>query len=257
MPEVGPGFIGFDDAVVVGIGDKGVAVREPACEGDTAESQAADFAGERSYNCTRSRVRDLNRPIVVLIRNENVTVLKQFSGIGIVKLIRATAGDAGRSILPGDGLIVPDFDHALVGLVSNEHISGRQKGVLHRRVELVKAETGYAKLAILPDNLAGLIHKQHPVVCNSIWGIRVDSRWYAGAGHQSKFAHSFGIVGADYRVGREIFWTDSKMPDDVTSTINFNNAVVKLIGDKNVASVVEFAVCDRHSGRGKNEGDTK
>jgi hypothetical protein len=45
VPEVGSGFIGFDDAVVVGIGDEGVAVREPACEGDSAEGYAADGAG--------------------------------------------------------------------------------------------------------------------------------------------------------------------------------------------------------------------
>ena len=80
MPEVGSGFIGFDDAAVVGVGDEGVAVRKPAGEGDAAEGDVVDGAGERSYNLTRSLVRDLNRAVVVLIRNENMTVLKQFSG---------------------------------------------------------------------------------------------------------------------------------------------------------------------------------
>jgi len=47
------------------------------------------------------------------------------------------------------------------------------------------------------------------------------------------------------------------VPDDFTSGINFNNAVIKLIGDKNVASVVEFTVGGRDSGRAENEGDTE
>ena len=217
-----------------------MAVRKPAGEGDAAEGEVADGAGRTSYNLTRSLVRDLNRAVVVLIRNENMTVLKQFSGVGIVKLTWANADDAGLSVLPGDGLIVPDFDHALVGLVGNEHISVRQKGVLAPRVELVRAGAGYPKLAVLPNNVAGPIHQQNTVVCNSIWDCRDDSRRYAGARHQGKSTHSFGIVRADYRVGREIAWTVSKVPDDFTSGINFNNAVIKLIGDKNVASVVEF-----------------
>jgi hypothetical protein len=91
----------------------------------------------------------------------------------------------------------------------------------------------------------------------SFWGVRIDSRWYAGARHQGKFAHSFGIVGSDYRVGREILWTVSKVPDDATSRTNFNNAVIKLIGNKNVAWVVEFAGGGRDSGRAENEGDTE
>ena len=70
--------------------------------------------------------------------------------VGIVKLIWANAGDAGLSVLPGDGLIASDFDHALVGLVSNQHIPVRQKGVLNGRVELVRAGAGYPKLAVLP-----------------------------------------------------------------------------------------------------------
>src|SRR5260370_41661905 len=128
--------MGFGDGDVGGGGDEGVAVREPACEGDAAEGHAADGAGERGYNLTRSLVRDLNRAVVVLIRNENVTVLKQFSGVGIVKLTWANAGDAGLSVLPGDGLIAPDFDHPLVCLVSNAHISVRHTVVLNGRVRV-------------------------------------------------------------------------------------------------------------------------
>src|SRR5258708_32055928 len=86
VPEVSSGFIGFDDAAVVGVGDEGVAVRDPACEGDAAEGDAADGAGERGDNLTRRLLRDLNRAVVVLIRNENVTVLNEFSGVVIVKL---------------------------------------------------------------------------------------------------------------------------------------------------------------------------
>ena len=257
MPEVGSGFIGFDDAAVIGVGDEGVSAREPACEGDAAEGYAADRAGECGYNFTRSPVRDLNRAVVVLVRNENVAVLKQFSGVGIVKLTWAHASDAGLSVLPGDSLIVSDFDHALIGLVSNEHIPVRQKGVLHGRIELVRAGAGYPKMAVLPDNVAGLIDQQNTVVCNPIWDCRDDSRRYAGARHQGKCAHSFGIIGADNRAGREIGWTVSKVPDDFTSVIDLNNAVIKLIGDKNVASLVEFAVCGRDSGRAENEGDTE
>src|SRR5260370_3191338 len=124
--------MGFGDGDVGGGGDEGVAVREPACEGDAAEGHAADGAGERGYNLTRSRVRDLNRAVVVLIRNENETVLKQFSGVGVVKLTWANAGDAGLSELPCDGLIAPYFDQAIFALVGNKPISLLQKGVLHR-----------------------------------------------------------------------------------------------------------------------------
>ena len=256
MPEIGSGFIGFDDAAVIGVGDEGVSVREPAGEGDAAEGYTADRAGEGSYNFTRNPVRDLNRAVVVLIRNENVPVLQQFSGVGIAKLTGAITSDAGLSVVPGDALIESDFDHALVGLVSNEYIPVGQKGVLHGRIELVMAGAAYSKPAVLPDNLAVFIDQQNTVVRNPVWEVRVDHRGYASARHQGKCAYPFGIIGTDYRVGRGIHWTDSKVPDDVTSVINLNNAIIKLIGDKNVAWSVEFAG-SRDSSRTENEGGTE
>src|SRR5262249_25866516 len=73
VPEVAPGFIGFDDAAIVGVGDEHVAVREPAGNGHTAKGYTASLC-VRVHNRAWSDVRDFQHLVVVLVGDEDVAV---------------------------------------------------------------------------------------------------------------------------------------------------------------------------------------
>src|SRR5258708_17996678 len=143
--------IDFDNAVVVGVGEQRVAVGQPTRESDTADGAPG---GKRLDDLARSGVRNLDRAVVVLVRDKNIAVGQQLGVVGIVELVVAIAHDAILPILPHDRVVdAPHFDDPLIALIGDEHVSARQISVLHRRVELVGAEAGDAELAILPNDV--------------------------------------------------------------------------------------------------------
>ena len=108
MPEVGSGFIGFDDAAVVGVGDEGVAVGEPAGKGHTAEGYTASLC-VRVHDSAWSGVRDFKGLVVVLVGDEDVSSGEQFCGVGIVESV----------VLPHDDFIgATHLDDATVSLIA-------------------------------------------------------------------------------------------------------------------------------------------
>ena len=243
MPKIGPGLIGFDDATVVGVGDERVAIGEPARKGHTAEEHAAGLY-IRVHDSAWSGVRDFKGLVVGLVGDEDVSIDKQFGGVGVVESI----------VLPHDGLIgATHLDDAIVSLIGDQHmivpIRLRQICVLHRNAELIEPRTSDAECSILPDDVVLLVHEHHAIVDATIRG---RAQWFGaarrpGTRHESKRVHSFGIVGANNRVRRNIGGTVSKMPDDVTRRVNLDDAVVELIRNKNIARLIKSALGARGS----------
>ena len=73
VPEVGSGFIGFDDTAVVGVGNEHVIVREAAGKGHTAERHAAGLC-VRVYDSAWDGVRDFKGLVVVLVGDQDVSI---------------------------------------------------------------------------------------------------------------------------------------------------------------------------------------
>src|SRR3984893_3010099 len=69
LPDVVVEAIHFNDPVVIGIGKEGIAVGEPAGEGDAA---GGSVDGKRGDDVTRSGVRDLDGAVVVLVGDKNM-----------------------------------------------------------------------------------------------------------------------------------------------------------------------------------------
>src|SRR3989441_5823100 len=246
--------IDFDDATVVGVSEQSIAVGEPA-----RESEAADrpVGAKGRDDAARGGVRDLDGAVVVLVGDEDVAVSEQLGGVGIVELVGTIAGDAVLPILPHDGVVrTSHLDDALVALIGDEDVSARQIGVLHRRVELIGSESGDAELPVLPDDVAAAVHEVHAVVDTAgLFAVHGGAGGDAGARHQSKVAHALG-VGAGDRVRRGVARTVSKLPDDVACRIDFDDAIVELIGDEDVARLVEFASGAHDRSSAENQADT-
>jgi hypothetical protein len=86
------------DADVVGVGDQGVTVGQPAGERGPAQLRAGraavlpdDVAGAGH----------LDDPVVVLVGDQDVAV-GQFRGVGVAELVELVADDAGLAVLPHD-----------------------------------------------------------------------------------------------------------------------------------------------------------
>ncbi len=172
-----------------------------------------------------------------------MAVGEQLGGVGIVELVRTNADDAVLAILPNDGVVrTPHFDDALIALIGDEHISARQIGVLHRRVELVGAEAGDAELAILPNDVAIRVDEEHTVInAAGLLAVRGPAGRDAGARHQGEVPDALGVVGADDRARGGVARTVSKLPDDVASRIDFDDPIVELVGNEDIAGLIEFA----------------
>jgi len=165
VPEVGPSFIGFDDAAVVGVGDEGIAVGEAAGKGHTAEGDAAGLC-IGVHDSARHGVRDFKGLVVVLVGDEDVSIFEQFGGVGIVQSV----------VLPHDGLVgAAHLDDATVSLIRDQHmivpILLRQIGILHRNAELIEPGASDAEGSILPDDVAVGVHEHNAIVDATIrWG---------------------------------------------------------------------------------------
>ena len=172
VPEVGPGFIGFDDPAVGGVGDESVVVGESARKGHTAEGYAAGLC-IRMHNSAWHSVCHFKGLVIVLVRDEDVSILEQFSGVGIVESV----------VLPHDGLIgATHLDDATVSLVRDQHmiipILLRQIRILHRNVELIEPGASDAERSILPDDVVAVVHKHNAIVDATI---RWRAQWLGAA----------------------------------------------------------------------------
>src|SRR6266446_8086737 len=118
-----------------------------------------------------------------------------------------------------------------------------QIGVLYWRIELVEPGPSNAELPVLPDDVAATVDEEHTVVRTALFAMRSGrgASGNAGACHQSEIANALGVIGADGRTRRDVAWTASELPHDIATGVDFNNAIVELIGDEDVAGLIEFA----------------
>jgi len=66
------------------------------------------------------------------------------------------------------------------------------------------------------------------------------------ARHEREIADALGVVGADDRVRRGVARAVAELPDGVATWVDLDHPVVELIGDEDVARVVEAAPNRRH-----------
>jgi len=110
-------------------------------------------------------------------------------------------GNRGISVSPFDLVILVDFDDAIIVLVSNQDITVRKKFGTIWIVELVKSRTAHPSLTILPNDLTRLIDQNNAII----------------------------------RAPRRTSGLRSKLPNDLVSeSIDFNNPIIKLIGDQDI-----------------------
>src|SRR5260370_40836971 len=110
--------------------------------------------------------------------------------------------------------------------------------VLYWRTELVEPRPSDTERSILPDDFAMVVHEQDAVVDAGGRAGRTRARWDAGAGHQSETTDALGVIGADNGGGAKVRGGSSELPHDVGSRIEFDDALVELIGDKEVLAVI-------------------
>src|SRR5260370_20274616 len=112
--------------------------------------------------------------------------------------------------------------------------------VLYWRTELVEPRPSDTERSILPDDFAMVVHEQDAVVDAGGRAGRTRARWDAGAGHQSETTDALGVISADNSGGANVRGASSELPHDVASRIDFDDAIVELIGDEDVARMIEF-----------------
>src|SRR5258707_11250177 len=130
-----------------------------------------------------------------------------------------------------------------------------QIGVLYWRIELVEPGPSNAELPVLPDDVAATVDEEHTVVRTPLFAVRGGggASGNAGACHQGEVANALGVIGADDRTRRDVAWTASELPDYVAGGIDFDDAIIELIGDEDVAGMIEFrALCMRGGQRQQN-----
>ena len=94
----------------------------------------------------------------------------------------------------------------------------------------------------MPDDLTVGANQENPVVGRAGRALGNHSRRRAGAGHQGERAHALGIIDANDGVGREVIGAESERPNDFPGPSGFDDAVIELIGNENVAVLVERRV---------------
>src|SRR5260370_31423756 len=167
LPERVAGYIGFNNAAVVGIRDEGMAVGKAAGKSHAAEGHAAS-ASERGDDRAWHGMRDLESLVVVLVGDEDVAGgSEQLGGVGIIQPI----------VFPNDGLIrAAHLDDAVVALVRDQDVVVSiglvQIGVLYRGIELVEPGPRNAELPVLPDDVAARIHEEHTVIHTALFAMR-------------------------------------------------------------------------------------
>jgi hypothetical protein len=137
--------VDFDRAGIAGIGQQSVAIGKTAGERHRAHGAAGgegpdDLVGARHFD----------RAVVVLVRDEDVTIFEKFGGVWTAKLVSSIGiGEAG--ILPDNMFFQVHFNDSIVALVGDEHVRIGKPGALDRSVQEVRAAACLAKLSVLPD----------------------------------------------------------------------------------------------------------
>lgn len=117
-----------------------------------------------------------------------------------------------------------------------------KEGVLDGGVELVGPEPSYSEGAVLPNDSSVLVDEKHAVVEASLRAVGCRVGGYAGAGHESEVADSLSVVGAEDRAGGEVVGAESELPDDVAGGIDLYDSIVELVGDQDIARIVEASL---------------
>src|SRR5258708_15456956 len=232
LPERVAGYIGFNNAAVVGIRDEGRAVGKAGGKSHAAEGHGAS-ASERGENRAWHGMRDLESLVVVLVGDEDVAGRsEQLGGVGIIQPI----------VFPHDCLIrAAHLDDAAIALVRDQDVvvSVRlmQIGVLYRGIKLVEPGPRNAELPVLPDDVAARIHEEHTVIHTALFAMRGadGASGNAGPGHQGEVVHALGVVGADEGTRGEVAWTASELPDDIATGVDLDDSIVELICDESGA----------------------
>lgn len=125
-------LINLDNAGVVGIGDKRVAILEPAGKSDTTHWIVDVRVPAAVLPDNLFGTRDFDRAVIVLIADKNVTVFQELCAVRVVELVRPVAGEARGAVLPDDFLCCDiNLDDSLIRLIGDEHMAVGKPSVLH------------------------------------------------------------------------------------------------------------------------------
>src|SRR6267143_1526922 len=146
-----------------------MAVREAASKSHSAEGHTSCHS-VCVHNGACRGVSDLDRPVVILVGDENVPIGQQLGRVRIVQLIGTDAGDTVLSVLPDNRVITDsNLNDAFVGLIGDEDTrsareTNRKVRVLDRYVQLVRSEPGDSELSVLPDDIVAPVNDEYTVV---------------------------------------------------------------------------------------------
>jgi hypothetical protein len=97
------------------------------------------------------------------------------------------------------------------------------------------------ELAVLPDHVPGWIHQHDPVVRRPIGGLRDHAGRGAGPGHEGQRADALGVIHTDHRIAAEVIRSETERPDDIAARRGLDDPVIELVGDEDIARIVEMA----------------
>lgn len=92
----------------------------------------------------------------------------------------------------------------------------------------------------MPGDVAVFGDEDDTVIDGSVRCLGDDAWWGAGAAYEGEGTDALGVVGADNGMGGEIVWSSAELPDDLSSGACFDDAVVELVGDQDVAWLIEM-----------------
>ena len=97
--------VDLDDAGMIRIGDKRVTVFQPTGESHPAHRIVDAWISASVLPDNVTVARDLDRPVVVLVADEDVAILQKLRAVRIVQLIGPVARDTRGAVLPDDLLV--------------------------------------------------------------------------------------------------------------------------------------------------------
>src|SRR5258708_7399984 len=169
LPHDGLVLIDLDNTVVIRVRHQRGAVLQPAGKSDpthriTVVRVAAAILPD-NIAAERDRARDLDGAVVILVADQNVTVLEKLGAVRVVELIGTVAGDTRGAILPDDSIGCDiNLNDSLVRLICDEHVAIGKPCVLYGNVELIGTATSHSKLPILPNNVSTAVDQYNAVV---------------------------------------------------------------------------------------------
>src|SRR5438105_5175515 len=84
------------------------------------------------------------------------------------------------------------------------------------------------------------LDENHPVVGSAVGALRDHTSGCAGARHQGERPDTLGVVDADNRLVRKVVGTEPERPYDAACLVSLYDAVVELVGNQEVAGLVEL-----------------